>query len=236
MIPSVCEMNRSANAGDAVRAGVVFREIRAIHDEETIRVYQAYNAEIAQSAVKANSFLGPLKEGKWSATRMTWIKPSAVWMAYRCGWSVMKDKNQAAVLALDLSKPRFLNLLRTAVLSHGEEVGSTKTAPVVVQWDPERLMSSTQGLKEKDAFTSGVQQMRSIQIGLRGQSVEMLLDPKFVLKISDVTEDFQKAYAALCEKDMDSAVRTLWPQRKETRMVVPLDVRDILQMDSPCRF
>merc|ERR1719145_468084 len=92
-------------------AAAPFREIRAVYDEDTVRVYQAYNDAIADAAVAANSFRAPQEAGLWSASRMTWIKPSAVWMAYRCGWSTMKDKNQARVLALELSRPRFEELL-----------------------------------------------------------------------------------------------------------------------------
>ncbi|CAE8641938.1 unnamed protein product, partial [Polarella glacialis] len=94
-------------AADTQQSELPFREIRAIHDEGAVRVYQAYNDAIADAAVAANSFSGPLEQGLWSATRMTWIKPSAVWMAYRCGWTSLKDKNQARVLALDLSRAGF---------------------------------------------------------------------------------------------------------------------------------
>jgi len=239
VLPSVLEMNRTGDVGNAIRGGVIFREIRAMHDENTVRVYQAYNTDIVRAACIANSFQGPLEAGIWSATRMTWVKPSAVWMAYRCGWSVMKDKNQGAVVALDLSKPRFLDLLKTAMLSHGAEAGGTKENPVVVQWDPERLMCEEQGQrKDKDCFTSGVQQMRSIQIGLRGKGVEMLLDPSFVLKITDVTKDFQSAHAALSATPPDTAaaVAALWPHQQEKHMKVPFEIRDLLQMDVPCRF
>jgi hypothetical protein len=236
VLPSVLQMNQSGDVGDAIRKGFVFREIRSMHDEETVRVYQAYNTRIANSACKANSFHGPLEDGTWSASRMTWIKPSAVWMAYRCGWSVMKDKNQSSVLALDLSKPKFLDLLKTAMLSHGGDPGDTKEQPVVVQWDPERLMcTDTTQLKDKDAYTCSIQEMRSIQIGLRGKGVEMLLDPGFVLKITDVTDDFQRAHAALSARHPNTAaaVAALWPDRQETLMIVPYEVRDGLQMDVP---
>merc|ERR1719215_1155627 len=113
-------------------SGRSFREIRAIFDDSTVRVYQAYNDAIADLAVEANSFEAPLKAGCWSATRMTWIKPSAVWMAYRCGWTTMKDKNQARVLALDLDRERFEELLMGAKLSHGAGA-ACKQSPVVVQ-------------------------------------------------------------------------------------------------------
>ena len=46
------------------------REIRAIYDDRVVRVYQAYNPEIADAAVAAQRFVSP-----WSPNRMTWIKP-----------------------------------------------------------------------------------------------------------------------------------------------------------------
>jgi hypothetical protein len=58
---------------------VPYRQIRALYDDETITVYQAYQASIAIPAVK---------EQKLSASkdfvmgRMTWIKPSWCWMMY----------------------------------------------------------------------------------------------------------------------------------------------------------
>ncbi len=84
---------------------------------------------------------------------MTWVKPSAVWMAYRCGFGYMKnDKNQERVLALDVDRERFVaDVLGRAVLStHGSGSGSCgavgsrvvekDASPVVVQWDPERVL------------------------------------------------------------------------------------------------
>jgi hypothetical protein len=52
-------------------------EIRAVYDEETITVYQAYNAAIADAAVKHQKLnASPL----FKSGRMTWIKPSWCWM------------------------------------------------------------------------------------------------------------------------------------------------------------
>merc|ERR1712046_435510 len=121
-----------------------FREIRAIYDEETVVVYQAYNDAIAEAAARANSFRAPMEAGLWKPTRMTWIKPSAVWMAYRCGWTTMKDKNQARVLALHLSRDGFERLLMEAHLSHSStDTSKCQESPVVVQWDPEREMDAS---------------------------------------------------------------------------------------------
>ena len=206
-----------------------FREIRAVHDADTVRVYQAYSDKIADLAVSANSFRAPLAAGCWSATRMTWIKPSAVWMAYRCGWTTMKDRGQARVLALDLSRSRFEELLRGAKLAHDGGAGC-KASQVVVQWDPEREMDPA-ATGARDALTRGTTSVRSIQIGLRGDGVQALLDPAFVLRISDVTSSFRQAGALLAAGDESGARAALWPETPEAPMVVPVDLRAVLKMD-----
>lgn len=208
-----------------------FRDIYAIYDTETVRVYQAYNDAIADAAVAANSFRAPMEAGLWSPTRMTWIKPSAVWMAYRCGWTTMKDKNQARVLALDVSRAGFEQLLLGARLSHGSEKGSCKDGSVTVQWDPEREMAPEES--GKGAFTEKqTGDVRSIQIGLRGTAVETLLDPSFLIEITDVTPDFRAAYQALTSSppDLDAARAALWP-RPEVKLPVSGELRRVLQMD-----
>jgi hypothetical protein len=57
------------------------RQVRAVYTDTTITVYQAYSAEIAAPALRAGRFV-PFKR-----ERMTWIKPSFLWMMYRCGWA-----------------------------------------------------------------------------------------------------------------------------------------------------
>lgn len=235
-MPSIYEMNRLAWTDRRICAGARFREIRAICDQDVVRVYQAYNERIAREAVAANSFRAPLDSGKWSGTRMTWIKPSAVWMAYRCGWSVMKDENQARVLALDLSRRGFEELLMQAQLTHSltRTPGALKQMPVVVQWDPERLMDPT-AAEGRHALTSDVQGMRSIQIGLRNEGSMKLLDPEFVLRITDVTAAFTRAHEHLAASppDVDAACAALWPDRREVQMFVPPELRRRLEMDGP---
>eukprot|EP00931_Biecheleriopsis_adriatica_P103585 TRINITY_DN7839_c1_g1_i1.p1 TRINITY_DN7839_c1_g1~~TRINITY_DN7839_c1_g1_i1.p1 ORF type:complete len:291 (-),score=33.82 TRINITY_DN7839_c1_g1_i1:275-1087(-) len=223
--PSIVEMNLDPKR----RSYGLFRDIRAIHDSETVRVYQAYNATIADAAVAANSFRAPMEIGAWSPTRISWIKPSAVWMAYRCGWTIMKDENQERVLALDISRKRLERLLLEARLSHGGAPGECKKYPVVVQWDPERFMRGPQVL------TSDVKWMRSVQIGIKGHAMaeRTFLDPGFVLKITDVTESFRRAHSALTGSapDVQAACDALWPERQEERLLVPVQLRAVLEMD-----
>mmetsp|Transcript_2583 Transcript_2583/g.4024 ORF Transcript_2583/g.4024 Transcript_2583/m.4024 type:complete len:284 (-) Transcript_2583:1992-2843(-) len=228
-----------------------YREIRAIHDKDTIRVYQAYNDKIANLAIEANSFEAPLKAGVWSSRRMTWIKPSKVWMAYRCGWTVLKnDPNQTRVLALDVSRSRFEELMMQALLTSHDSKNfkrgrKCRNSNVVVQWDPERVITIRRGGKTS-VFTKALPDVRSIQIGLRGDGVQALLDPTFVLKISDVTEDFRNAVSVLLAGECDGSSETgdqeshllvaarnaLWPKGEcETVMKCSDELSEILEMD-----
>lgn len=222
------------NLDPELRRHGLFREIRAIHDSDTVRVYQAYNADIADAAVSANSFWAPMKAGTWSPTRISWVKPSAVWMAYRCGWSVMKDQNQARVLALDVSRVRLQSLLLEAKVSDDSKPGECAHYPVVVQWDPERFICP-KATQKKEALTTDVRFMRSIQIGIKGRAManRTFLDRSFVLKITDVTESFKRAHSALTASppDVRAAAEALWPERHEERMLVPLQLREVLNMD-----
>ena len=212
-----------------------FRQIRAIHSEDSIRVYQSYNDAIADAAVASNSFQGPLLQGLWSKDRMTWIKPSAIWMGYRCGWTMMKDENQRRVLSLELSKSRFFDLLRMTKLSHegdGSGTGVCKDSNVVVQWDPERRFDIN-NTDRNQVLTRKIEDVRSIQIGLRNQAVSMLLDPSFVLNIRDVTANFRAACACLQNnKDELGAKSALFPDEQECLVeITDAELRKTLGMD-----
>ena len=67
--------------------------------------------------------------------------------------------------------------------------------------------------------------------GLRGDAVQALLDPAFVLRISDVTSSFRQAGALLAAGDESGARAALWPETPEAPMVVPGDLRAVLKMD-----
>lgn len=116
------------------------RQVRALFDEKTITVYQAYGARVARPAVAAGSFVPPFR-----MERMTWIKPSFCWMMYRCGWAT--KAGQEHVLAIRITRAGFEWALAHSCLSHPlnppydnhEEWEARKqTSPVRVQWDPER--------------------------------------------------------------------------------------------------
>lgn len=167
-----------------------YRQIRALHDDETITVYQAYTDAIASAAVAAQRLdASPL----FRKTRMTWIKPSWAWMLYRAGYS-HKDRGQERILALRMTRGCFLSLLARAALTHGRAAAAETTATenedkagsgtagtaagavaVKVQWDPERTVRL-----ERLAY-------RSIQIGIPAALVDEWVSTGIV-GIEDVTD------------------------------------------------
>ncbi len=114
------------------------RRIRAVHTTSTITVYQAYSPEIGLPAVREGRF-----PTAWKRDRMTWIKPSFLWMMYRCGWGA--KAGQETVLAVEITRDGFEWALRHACLSsyvrgvHPDRATwqrQLKHAPTRIQWDP----------------------------------------------------------------------------------------------------
>lgn len=56
-----------------------YRQIRAVYDDETITVYQAYSDAIATAAVETQRLCA---SKDFSFDRYTWIKPSWCWMMF----------------------------------------------------------------------------------------------------------------------------------------------------------
>lgn len=154
-----------------------YREVRAHHDDAAVTVYQAYAPAIADAAVAAGTFVAPFKR-----ERMTWIKPSFLWMMYRAGWGT--KPGQERILAVRITRAGFDRALASASLSHYEaDVHGTHEAwlrakqasPVRVQWDPER-----------DAYLQPLP-WRAIQVGLGPAVVGEYVDD-WIVGIEDVTD------------------------------------------------
>ena len=150
------------------------RQIRALYDETTVTVYQAYNSAIADAAVGAQRLdASPL----FKPARMTWIKPSWNWMMYRAGYS-FKDANQTNILALRLRRGFFEKLLAASVESESEEA-KRDGEQVRIQWDPER------NVRIQKLSSDG--RVRSIQIGIpNGWKGQWLNEG--IVTIEDVTD------------------------------------------------
>ncbi|MGK5632037.1 DUF4291 domain-containing protein [Streptomyces sp. URMC 123] len=182
--------------------GARTHEVRAVFNDETITVYQAYPASIAEAALKAGTFVDPFKRA-----RMTWIKPSFLWMMYRCGWATKPD--QERVLALDITREGFEWALAHACLSHfdrkrfasaAEWRKALTSSPVRVQWDPER-----------DLALNPLPH-RAIQIGLSGEAVDRYVDD-WITAIRDVTPLAHDVHAAVTAGDHPAAQALLPHER-----------------------
>jgi hypothetical protein len=170
------------------------RQVRAVFDAQTVRVYQAYPPEIATSAVAAQAFKPPFKMG-----RMTWIKPSFMWMMYRSGWG--RKAGQEVVLGIDILREGFEWALAHSSASHfdaalysneAEWRSLLEASPVRVQWDPER------------SITLEALPWRSIQVGLSGEAVQAYVD-RWVTRIDDLTPVVAKIEALVMAGDLAGA-------------------------------
>ncbi len=181
---------------DAIPAAqrIPTRQVRAAFDARTITVYQAYSPAIAEPAIATGRFVPPFK-----LDRMTWIKPSFLWMMYRCGWAT--KPGQERVLAIQITRDGFEWALSNSSLSHhdpalyaseAEWAHRKSTTPVRLQWDPERSL-----LLEPLAH-------RAIQIGLSGDAVRQYVRD-WTISISDVTRLANEIHGIVTAGDLTAA-------------------------------
>jgi hypothetical protein len=175
------------------------RQVRAVFDARTITVYQAYSPAIAEPAIAAGRFVPPFKPG-----RMTWIKPSFLWMMYRSGWAT--KPGQERVLAVQITRDGFERALSSSSLSHYEPgtyaseqqwAERKNTTPVRIQWDPERSLL-LEPLRH-----------RAIQVGLSGDAVRRYVND-WTVSISDVTGLAHEIHSLITAGDL-TAARTKLP-------------------------
>lgn len=162
-------------------ADLPLRQVRADYDRDTIVVYQAFRAEIAGPAVRAQRFVEP-----FSLNRMTWIKPSFLWLMGRSNWG--RKPGQEHILAVRITREGWESALSQAVLTgyqrgvhadHADWERQMKHARVHVQWDPERTLAGA------------VLDARSIQVGLSRHVIADYVDT-WTTEIRDITPTVRK--------------------------------------------
>lgn len=161
-------------------------EIRANYDDRSILVYQAYSKTIALPALQNNRFVPP-----FSLKRMTWIKPSFLWLMARSQWGL--KPGQEMILAIRITRKGWEEALSQAVLTshdprvyrhYDEWVAQFEKAFVHVQWDPERT------LRGKSL------PINSIQVGLSRHIIEKYVN-EWTIEIQDATPLVRKIYGLL---------------------------------------
>ncbi len=168
------------------------RQIRADFDSQTIVVYQAYSPAIAGPAVAANRFVAP-----FSFHRMTWIKPSFLWLMHRSNWA--QKSGQERVLAVRISREGWEEALSQAVPTEGDPAALTQAA-VHVQWDPERSLRGA-------AFNH-----YSIQIGV-GRGLIRTFTEEWTVDLTDITPTVRKI-AELVQSGQTAKARWLLPPER----------------------
>ncbi len=164
-------------------------EIRADFDRDTIVVYQAYNRQIAEPALAQQKFVAP-----FSFNRMTWIKPSFLWLMERSGWG--QKAGQECTLAVRITRQGWESALSQAVLTEHEVDG----AGVLVQWDPERSLRG-----EKLGH-------RAIQVGISRSVIRQYVD-EWIVSIADLDPLVRKLRDLRKTGEHDAAKRLLPPER-----------------------
>lgn len=156
------------------------KEIFASYNRKYIRIYQAYNPVIAQEAVKLQNF-----GENFNTNRMTWIKPSFLWLMYRSNWGT--KKNQECILAIDVHREVFDRLLEKAVLTSPDSMmfdgneweKKFRNTDVYCQWDTDRY------------FSGNPRNRSAIQIGIKGEALSYFLSDG-IHKIEDLTPYVRK--------------------------------------------
>jgi Domain of unknown function (DUF4291) len=178
-------------------------EIRASYDRETFVVYQAYSAAIADAAIKAQKFVEPFSFG-----RMTWIKPSFLWLMHRSNWG--NKSGQERILAVTISRAGWESALSRAVLtvfepsvfrSKPEWADQFAAAKVVVQWDPERNLRGA------------ALNYYSIQVGISRHVIREFVDD-WTIRIEDLSPKVAKLHSLLRAGKTDEAKKHLPVERR----------------------
>lgn len=177
-------------------------EIRADYNAQNITVYQAYSPQIALPALKAKRFVPPFSFG-----RMTWIKPSFLWLMERSNWA--QKAGQEHILAVTITRTGWDEALSLGVLtSYEPRVHNSmdkwrdnfETARVHIQWDPER---SIRGAR----LDSG-----SIQVGLSRFVIEKFVN-EWIVDIADITPLVRKIHGLVQNGHVDKVKKLLPPER-----------------------
>ena len=151
--------------------------IIAQFDRQSIIVYQAFNDHITEFALKHQRFGG----NAYDFERMTWLKPSFLWMMYYSGWA--KKENQENVLAIRMSREGFDEILKTAVTTRFYAGTYTDQK----SWEDELRSTEIQLQWESyhDLFGNKTER-RAVKIGLRGDMLQRF-NENWILEIRNIT-------------------------------------------------
>lgn len=161
--------------------------IIAHFNKESVVIYQAFKDSIAEYAVANQRFGG----ADYDFGRMTWLKPSFLWMMYYSGWA--KKENQENVLAIRVKRSGFDEMLQAAItetfyksLYDNRESWKDKldNSEVHLRWQP-----------YYDLFGE-ITDRRAVMIGLKGRMLERY-NNEWIEEIINITPYIKEQQAFL---------------------------------------
>ncbi|QEH35424.1 hypothetical protein OJF2_39760 [Aquisphaera giovannonii] len=177
-------------------------EIRADFDRDTIVVYQAYAPAIADAAMAAGRFVPP-----FSVRRMTWIKPSFLWLMHRSNWGL--KAGQERILAVRITREGWERALSMATLTSfdrrlfrtpDEWQAQFRAAAVHLQWDTER------------SLRGAALPYFSIQVGLSRHVIAEYVE-RWAVSLADLTPRVRAMHDLLRSGQAEKARKLLPPEK-----------------------
>ena len=184
--PALTSLRLESYEAQSARWPASGRHVLAQFDDDTVVVYQAYRPSIGRFAAEHGYF-----GGEFSPRRMSWIKPSFLWMMYRCGWA--SKEGQEVVLAVWLARDAFDQILSLAVPSsywdhryadRAAWQADVARSDVRLQWDPDHGPRGNPVTR------------RAVQLGLRG-GVLARYARDWIRRIEDITGFVREQHARL---------------------------------------
>jgi hypothetical protein len=178
-------------------------EIRADYNDKEIAVFAEFGSIIAEKAIASQKLLPP-----FAYDRMTWIKPSFLWLMYRSEWG--NKAGMERILKIWIRRQDWDAALTEAILTTPEKHvydnpkkwrDQLQKARIRVQWDPERDLQNN-----RLAF-------KSIQVGITSALSEHFAK-KWIVRIEDVTAISKQIRRLLNNGDYKSAKKLLPDERE----------------------
>lgn len=194
-------------------------EIRADYDRDTVVVYQAFSPAIADAALAAGRFVHP-----FSFARMTWVKPSLLWLMARSNWG--RKPGQERTLAVRLRRDAWDYALSIAVPTdpaagaypdYAAWRRAFDAAAAHAQWDTERSLRGA-GLGHY-----------SLQLGL-GRALARDYAERWVAGLCDLSDRVRKLRELVHGGRLAEARRCLPPER-----VYPVGEATARRLGMACR-
>lgn len=190
--------------------------IIAQFDNDTITIYQAFKDSIAHYAVANQRFGG----ADYDFERMTWLKPSFLWMMYYSGWA--KKHDQENVLAIKMKRSGFDEILHQAVIAtFYKEIYADNTT-----WQQQINHSEVQLQWETyHDLVGNKTDRKAAKIGIKG-AVLQRYNEEWIVSIENITTYVKEQQALILDNHLQ------WVQLPREKVYTPADLTILPRIDA----